>query len=154
MAGTEPTWTLTRSQLTDALAAIELRPVLLPGRAEGAVAAESMADAILAQMAPVRTYTEYAVAWRDEDPNRGAVVDFYDDEQDAAEHAALYPGGYPVWRPVYCGQWERLSPAPGAATDGPGHGETGHAEAGHVNAVPEGTEGREPPPYPGHFGGF
>ena len=46
---TEPTWTVTRSQLTDALANIEVR-VSLTGAAARKVNAESMADAILSQL--------------------------------------------------------------------------------------------------------
>lgn len=47
-------WTVTREQLVDALAAIELHPILLPGRDKGAIVAEDMADAILAEL-PVVT---------------------------------------------------------------------------------------------------
>jgi hypothetical protein len=47
---TEPTWTTTRSQLTDALANIEVRGVQLPGRPTATVVAEDMADAILDQL--------------------------------------------------------------------------------------------------------
>jgi hypothetical protein len=50
-AGTpEPTWTVTRSQLIDALANIELHPVLLTGRDKGVAVADDMADAILEQL--------------------------------------------------------------------------------------------------------
>jgi hypothetical protein len=45
--------TVTRQQLIDALSAIELRPVLLPGRDKRVVPAEDMADAILAELPPV-----------------------------------------------------------------------------------------------------
>jgi hypothetical protein len=46
----EPTWTLTRSQLIDALANIELHPVLLTGRDKGVAVAGDMADAILGEL--------------------------------------------------------------------------------------------------------
>ena len=42
---------LTRERLAEALTAIEIRPVLLPGRDKGAPAAGAMADAILAELA-------------------------------------------------------------------------------------------------------
>jgi hypothetical protein len=152
---TEPTWTTTRSQLTDALAAIELRPVLLPGRGAGNVNAESMAEAILAQLPQdASTFTEYAVAWGGEDPNECAGIEECDDEAGAEEMTQWIIGGYVARRTVACSRWERVSAAAGAATGGPGHGETGHGEAGHVNAVPEGAQSREPPPHLGHFGGF
>lgn len=42
---------ISREQLVDALADIELHPVLLDGRSKGVVVAEQMADAILACIA-------------------------------------------------------------------------------------------------------
>jgi hypothetical protein len=143
---TEPTWTCTRSQLTDALCRLTAE-IPLDGQPTANLNAESMAEAILAQLAPVRTFTEYAVAWRDEDPNRDAVVEFYDDEQDAAEHAALYPGGYPVRRPVFCGLWERVPEAvldgPEQAAGTPGLTETGLAKGRHGTGPHDGPQGRE-----------
>lgn len=47
---TEPTWTVTRAQLIDALANIEVHPVLLTGRDKGVAVADDMADAILEQI--------------------------------------------------------------------------------------------------------
>lgn len=47
---TEPTWTVTRAQLIDALANIEVHPVLLTGRDKGVAVADDMADAILSQL--------------------------------------------------------------------------------------------------------
>ena len=46
----EPAYIVTRKQLVDALAQIELRPVLLSGRDKGVIVAEDMADAILGQI--------------------------------------------------------------------------------------------------------
>jgi hypothetical protein len=47
---TEVTWTITRIQLIDALANIEVRDVKTSGPAKGLVVAEDMADAILSQL--------------------------------------------------------------------------------------------------------
>ena len=47
---TEPAWTTTRAQLTDALANIEVRGVQLPGRPTATAVAEDVADAILDQL--------------------------------------------------------------------------------------------------------
>ena len=46
----EQAWTCTRAQLVDAIAGIKVRGTLLPGRADMAVAAEGMADAILEEL--------------------------------------------------------------------------------------------------------
>jgi hypothetical protein len=50
LTGPEPTWTITRSQLIDALASIKLRGVQLPGQTIATVLADDMADAILEQL--------------------------------------------------------------------------------------------------------
>jgi hypothetical protein len=46
----EPTWTLTRSQLIDALANIEVRNVKTTGPMAGKVIADDLADAVLKQL--------------------------------------------------------------------------------------------------------
>ena len=113
---TEPTWTVTRAQLIDALANIEVHPVLLTGRDKGVAVADDMADAILAQLPQAyRTFTEYATAYGGEDPNDAHIL-AYDDEAEAEEHAQWIHGGYVARRTVARSRWERVA-------DGSGHSE-------------------------------
>jgi hypothetical protein len=113
---TEPTWALTRSQLIDALGVIGVKPLHVPGRNGGLVLAEDMADAILEQLTRV--------------PGDPVTITRVDAEWALAVIACYAPLG--VWsdgerarlaRLTAAVRAGRLSPAPGAATDGPGHGE-------------------------------
>jgi hypothetical protein len=91
--------------------------VQLPGRSMATVVAEDVADAILDQLPQAaRTFTEYAVAWGDDDPNGDdARADVCDDEEDAADHVQWrQPGAYVARRTVTRSRWERVPEEPPA----------------------------------------
>jgi hypothetical protein len=108
----EPVWTVTREQLINALANIEVRGVYLTGPMAGKVVADDVADAILSQLPqPASTFTHYGVTCGCDDGRPHAVK--YDDEEDARAHLHLEwyePDAYVVRRTVTSTQWERADP--------------------------------------------
>jgi len=125
-------WTVTRRQLIDALAALKVRPVLLPGL--GRVAdAEAMADAILAELpqAAPSTAIAFAVLYTitdDGEVEHTAIPPFVAEPILAAERARrdaarTGAGGAPD------GSGAANSPAPVSGDTGTGSGDPDATEA-------------------------
>jgi len=105
-------WACTREQMIDALTRIKIEKLAISAQGKGFVLADSVADAILAQLPAVSSETEFACAYGGDDPNDSHLMCIDAEGCSAEEMTQWIPGSYVATRSVAYGPWLRFVPAP------------------------------------------